>query len=86
MLATHTSLRISELRFNDEKKFAPSRSYFLLNLLLTRACNIFEKKRKKHYVALTGTLHCDIVNVMSAKFFDNRTNQLCKGVSEFYER
>ena len=37
-------------------------------------------------MALTGTLHCDIVNVMSAKFFDNRTNQLRKGVSELYER
>jgi len=33
-------------------------------------------------VALTGTLHCDIVDIMNAKFFDNWTNQLRKGVLE----
>ena len=31
---------------------------------------------------MTGTLHCDIVLVMNARFFDNWTNQLRKGVLE----
>ncbi len=31
---------------------------------------------------MTGTLHCDIVKCMNAKFFDNWTSQLRKGVLE----
>ena len=33
-------------------------------------------------MALTSTLYCDIVYFMDAKFFDNWTNQLRKGVLE----
>ena len=33
-------------------------------------------------MVLTDTLHCDIVYCMDAKFFDNWTNQLRKGVLE----
>ena len=33
-------------------------------------------------MVLTGTLHSDIVYYMDAKFFDNWTNQLRKGVLE----
>jgi len=37
---------------------------------------------KKHYNVLTATLHCYIVYAMEAKFFDNWSTQLRKGMLE----